>query len=165
MTTLIRNLRIEQDDYAELEDHVAVPSTGKFIVNIDRLLDHSRLPTAQSIQHCGVKIANTRDISEVWPLLQGLPLIVLEFPTFGDGRAYSQARLLRDRFRFSGELRATGAAVVSDQLWGMLRCGINSFLLRQDQNPADCLKALQGFGAAYQAASDNLQPVLLKRRI
>ncbi|WP_240433631.1 DUF934 domain-containing protein [Solimonas sp. K1W22B-7] len=91
------------------------------------------------------------------------PLINLEFPGFADGRAYSQARILRDRHGYRGEIRASGGAVVRDQLHGMARCGINSFELRADQDPQVCLAAFEDFGLAYQPAADGALTVLRRR--
>ena len=73
-----------------------------------------------------VSLANTDPVEDLAPHLGRLRLIVLEFPKFSDGRAYSQARLLRGRMGYRGELRATGA-VLQDQVAFMLRCGFDSF--------------------------------------
>ena len=71
-------------------------------------------------------LTNTDDVEALGPELDRLKLIVLNFPKFTDGRAYSQARLLRGRLGYSGELRATGA-VFLDQLPFLLRCGFDSY--------------------------------------
>jgi uncharacterized protein (DUF934 family) len=81
-------------------------------------------------------LANTEDVLQLGTRLDGVRLIVLDFPKFTDGRAYSQARLLRERLGYQGELRAVGA-VFLDQLPFLLRCGFDSF--ESDQ---------QGFGEA-----------------
>ena len=71
-------------------------------------------------------LANTDDVMQVQDRLATAKLVVLNFPKFTDGRAYSQARLLRERLGYTGELRATGA-VLRDQLPFLLRCGFDSF--------------------------------------
>src|ERR1700756_5291795 len=71
-------------------------------------------------------LANTEDVLQLGSRLDGVNLVVLDFPKFTDGRAYSQARLLRERLGYRGELRATGA-VFLDQLPFLLRCGFDSF--------------------------------------
>ena len=73
-----------------------------------------------------VSLANTDPVEDLAPHVGRLRLIVLEFPRFSDGRAYSQARLLRGRLGYRGELRATGG-VLQDQIAFMLRCGFDSF--------------------------------------
>jgi uncharacterized protein (DUF934 family) len=107
----------------------------------------------------GVRLGNTVDIDSLDAGVLEAALIVLEFPSFGDGRAYSQARLLRDSRGYRGRLRATGAAVVRDQLQGMARCGIDQFELRADQSVERCREALHEFTMAYQPARDTLPRV------
>ena len=74
----------------------------------------------------GVRIPNDIDAEELESELPGLALIALEIPKFTDGRAYSQARTLRDHLGYTGELRATGN-VLRDQLGYLARCGVNAF--------------------------------------
>ncbi len=79
----------------------------------------------------GVCINGDDDIHEVVKDIEHFDLIALDFPAFVDGRSYSHARLLRDRYNFEGELRAVGD-VLRDQLFFMQRCVLFSFLLRED---------------------------------
>lgn len=86
--------------------------------------------------------------------LQGLALggvtrIDLHFPKFSDGRAFSQAVMLRRRLGFKGELRATGDVLV-DQVVQMRRSGFDSAVLRADQDPAVAKRQFKGFQAFYQ---------------
>lgn len=85
-------------------------------------------------------------------------LIALDFPAFKDGRCYSHARLLRDRYGFKGDLRAVGD-VLRDQLFYMKRCGFNSFFIRKDKDIEDALKAFNDFTVKYQTAADGALPV------
>jgi uncharacterized protein (DUF934 family) len=163
MSTLIRNQRIVADDFVVLDNDAPLPRSGKFIVSLERWQkDGESLRTSPLT--VGVSIPNTADLSIFWPLLQDRPLIALQFPAFGDGRAYSQAHLLRLRYRFSGEIRATGAAVVRDQINNMMRSGINSFLLRSDQDPQTCLNAYNDFTLAYQDGTDTAMPIVPQQR-
>lgn len=158
MSALIRNRQIEADDYAVLADDAALPDSGKLIVSLARWQQDEAALRSSGLT-VGVRIPNTVELSTVWEQLKDRPLIALEFPAFADGRAYSQARLLRDRYGFKGEVRATGNAVARDQIHNMWRSGINSFALRADQDPAVCLTAFQDFDLAYQPAADQLTPV------
>lgn len=88
--------------------------------------------------------------------LQGLQRIDLQFPKFTDGRAYSQAVLLRRRLGYRGLLRATGEVLI-DQLLQLQRCGFDEALLRADQNLAHGQRLLQQFGGFYQG--DAQQPL------
>lgn len=162
-TVLLRDGRIEADHYTALADDAALPAGGRVIVSLARWQAEQDLLLASGLV-IGVRIPNTVDIASVLPEIGDRPLIALEFPSFPDGRAYSQARLLAERFRFAGELRATGKAVVRDQIGFMARCGFTSFQLRDDQDAEACLAAVREFSLAYQPAADALEPVLLRRR-
>ena len=158
MSTIIREGEVSPEaTWPLLADDAPVPAEGRVIVSLARWQqEFAATPLAAAL---GVKIPNTADVESLWPLLSGAALICLDFPSFGDGRAYSQARLLRDRYGYAGEIRATGAAVVADQIHGMLRCGISSLELRADQDVETCLQAMRGYSAAYQPAADRLTPV------
>jgi uncharacterized protein (DUF934 family) len=98
-------------------------------------------------------LANTDDVQALGDRLAGVNLIVLNFPKFTDGRAYSQARLLRERLGYTGELRATGA-VFLDQLPFMLRCGFDSFESEQKGFAEALAKARTLFSVVYQPTGD-----------
>jgi uncharacterized protein (DUF934 family) len=90
-----------------------------------------------------------------------LPLIAVDFPKFGDGRGYSTARLLREKYRYTGELRAIGE-ILRDQLYYLWQCGFDTFALRPGRNVAEALAAFDDFSDSYQATV--VQPVPLFRR-
>ena len=100
----------------------------------------------QRPQWPAVALANTDPVEE-------LALIALHFPKFSDGRAYSQARLLRGRLGYEGELRATGN-VLQDQLPFMLRCGFDSFESEQKGFAEALAKARRLFSVVYQPTED-----------
>ena len=81
---------------------------------------------------------------------------------FSDGRGYSNARILRERLGYRGELRAIGD-VLRDQLFLMRRCGFDSFEIRPDRSAADALASLRDFRHAYQHATDDPGEPLLER--
>lgn len=90
------------------------------------------------------------------------PVIGVNFPVFMDGRAFSTARLLRERYQFTGELRAVGN-FIRDQLCYLRRCGVNAFAFSNPEvNLNEALKSLQDFQEYYQASVD--QPLPLFRR-
>ena len=88
--------------------------------------------------------------------------MALNFPIFRDGRAYSTARLLRDRYGFKGELRATGD-VLRDQIFFMRRVGFDAFEVRGDRSIEDALKAFDDFKVTYQPSADESQPLWRRR--
>lgn len=153
MSALIRNRQIVANDVTLLDDEAAAPTSGKFVVTLARWQKEGTELRSLSAE-VGVRLPNTADVSAIWTELQDRKLIVVDFPGFADGRAYSQARLLRDRYQFQGDILAVGGAVVRDQIAGMERSGINSFLLRADQDPKVCLTAFNDFASAYQRATD-----------
>lgn len=114
----------------------------------------------------GLSLDNTVDVLALSKEVLALPLIVINFPSFGDGRAYSQARLLRERCGYTGAIRATGAAVVGDQLIMLKRCGVSEFLLRSDQNLQQMQAKLRGqMHEMYQPDVSLIsESVLFKRR-
>lgn len=162
-TQLIRNGRIESDDAIELAEGETPIAGRRYLVPLARF-DAEREALLASGAAIGVLVPNTADIDAIWSTLADRPLIALQFPGFADGRAYSQARLIAQAHRFQGELRATGAAVVRDQIHFMARCGFNSFALRADQDAQACLAAWNDFSTAYQPAADGVVPVLARRR-
>jgi uncharacterized protein (DUF934 family) len=122
------------------------------------------LPLAEWLQAPtqAVALANTDQLEALKTHLGRLKLIVLNFPKFTDGRAYSQARLLRGRLGYRGELRATGA-VLRDQLPFLLRSGFDSFESDQAGFGAALARARTLFSVVYQGAEDDRTPAALLR--
>lgn len=106
-------------------------------------------------------IPNDADITDLCCDVSGFATIILEFPAFKDGRAYSQARLLRERIGYTGEIRARGD-VLRDQLCFMIRCGVNGFEVAGGGADA-ANEALREFSFVYQAAADDAAPVWKRR--
>lgn len=113
----------------------------------------------------GIILQSEDDPETVAPLVDRLSLIVLNFPKYTDGRPYSSARLLRTRYGFDGDLRATGD-VLTDQLAFMVRCGFSSLELSRARDPESVHKALNEFSHAYQTSADqaSVQSVWQKRK-
>ena len=110
----------------------------------------------------GVRLEAHEDPASLGADLGALALIEVNFPAFGDGRGFSIARLLRERHRYRGELRAVGA-VVRDHLYFMEQCGFDAFTLREGEDPAEALAALGDFSEAYQASAARPQPLFRRR--
>jgi uncharacterized protein (DUF934 family) len=89
--------------------------------------------------------------------LDGVTAVVLQFPKFADGRAFSQAFLLRRRLGFTGEIRATGDVLI-DQLAQMQRSGFSQAVLRDDQDLEHGQKLLTHYPAFYQGDAVHTQP-------
>lgn len=93
---------------------------------------------------------------------QQFALICIDFPKFSDGRGYSTARLLREKYGYKGELRAVGDVLI-DQLFYMQRCGFGSFDLRDDQIISDAIAAFSTFSVCYQNDVHDPRPLYRRR--
>jgi uncharacterized protein (DUF934 family) len=114
-----------EDDWTFVADGDAAPNTGAIVVSLGRwLAERDALGGRQA--PVGVAVEAGAAAQEHLPDLSARPFVALGFAKFADGRAFSYARLLRDRFGFKGELRATGDVLI-DEIPLMLRCGFDSF--------------------------------------
>jgi uncharacterized protein (DUF934 family) len=96
-----------------------------------------------------------RDLTQLVPFLQALPLIAVHFSTTGDGRGYTQASLLRERYGYKGELRAIGSIRV-DQMYFLARCGFDAFELLDGEDTEVAIAQFTRFSVAYQAGIGGL---------
>ncbi len=113
--------------------------------------EHAKAPTDAHV----IDVANDADPRTL--SLDGVTRINLNFPKFTDGRAFSQAYLLRRRLDFKGDIRATGDVLV-DQLLQMQRSGFSSAVLRADQNLAHAQRQLAHYASFYQGDAAQPQP-------
>jgi uncharacterized protein (DUF934 family) len=109
----------------------------------------------------GVWLAPHDDPATLAPFVEQLPIVGIQFPKFADGRGYSSAYLLRQRFAYRGELLAFGD-LGRDQLFMLRRVGFSSFALREGADLADSIESFDDFPERYQASYD--QPLPLFRR-
>jgi uncharacterized protein (DUF934 family) len=155
---LIKQKQLVNDDsWTFVADGTDLPASGDVVVSLARAMD-----LIQRNGRLGVRVEPEDDVNEVAKVLSKVSLIAINFPKFGDGRGYSKARLLRERFAYKGELRAVGE-VLADQLQYMLRCGFDSFALAEGKDVAAAIRAMQDFTITYQAATDDPRP--LYRRV
>lgn len=106
----------------------------------------------------GLKLGNDQDVEDVAADLPRFALVALHFPKWVDGRAYSQARLLRSRYRFQGEVRAIGEVLV-DMVPLLARTGFDAVLLRSDQSIDAAERALAFFPGHYQGDTQDNRPL------
>ncbi len=109
-----------------------------------------------------VSLANTDPVEDLAPHVGRLRLIVLNFPKFSDGRAYSQARVLRERHRYRGELRATGQ-VLRDQFMFMLRAGFDAFDVKKQSDAEAFAATVKRYSVFYQPTGDGRITALHRR--
>jgi len=161
MPSVIKNRRIVEDGWQAVADDAELPA-GPVIVSLARWRQE-RVALLERGEPVGVRLPNTANVADLATDLPALALVALEFPKFADGRAYSQARLLRERYGYAGEIRATGD-VLRDQLFFMTRSGFDAFELRADRNLEDALEAFSDFSESYQPAADQPLPLYRRRR-
>jgi len=101
----------------------------------------------------GVRVGPTDEVATLAPYLDRIALLVIDFPKAGDGRGFSQGTLLRQRYRYTGELRAAGA-LKRDQLFFLARCGFDAFDLDPTEDLAASLNAFNTFSVAYQHGNE-----------
>ncbi len=145
------------DPWIYIEGDGPVPPDVPAIVTHDWLFAADAIAIANRSAPLGVAWPNSRRESELEPHLPQLSLIALEFPVFRDGRAYTQARRLRERYGFKGEIRATGD-VLRDQFLFMVRAGFNAFEIKKAGDADAFAKALHEFSMRYQPASSGHSP-------
>ena len=167
MANLIRNRRVETDSWRLLKPGAdgappTVPAEGDVIVPL-ALWQAERDALAARSGRTGVWLDSKDGPEAIAADLALLPLVAVNFPSIGDGRGLSTARLLRERYGYQGEIRAIGA-VISDLLLGMQRCGFDAFALRDDQEPEDALRAFDELADAYQASAVEAQPLFRRRQ-
>ena len=151
----VRDPYVEVDGIGDLPDgQAAILPAAEFQAN-RAALQGRNAPLA-------VRLPNDREVAEIADELHRLDAVVLEFPAFKDGRAYSQARLLRQRHGYTGEIRATGD-VLQDQAIFLVRCGFDAFEV-DDHTAERWQAALQRISVVYQKAADDRTPAPWRRQ-
>ena len=167
MTTIIKNRKAVTDDFTvirlaegETAESVSLPA-GPLLVPL--AVWNAR---KAELQARGTPVGVWLDVTEgpeaIASELDAFAVIGVNFPKFTDGRGYSTARLLRERYSYSGELRAIGD-VLHDQLFLMARCGFDAFALKDGKDVAKAVNAFETFKTPYQAAVDQTQPLFRRR--
>jgi uncharacterized protein (DUF934 family) len=150
-------LRLEPGDAGSLP---AIPPAGDVIVPV--ALWQSRRETLLARPgRLGVWLKSDDEPAAIARDLRLFGVVAVDFPKFGDGRGYSTARLLRERYGWKGELRAIGD-IFRDQLFYLSSCGFNSFVLREGEDPQESLAWFGTFSDSYAASVE--QPLPLFRR-
>ncbi|NWL20814.1 DUF934 domain-containing protein [Pseudomonas umsongensis] len=145
---------VEDDPWTLVRDLEAPLPEGQLILPLARWLDNP--------QQNAVWLGPDDEVEDLKPWVGELRLIALDFPSFRDGRAYSQAYLLRTRLGWNGELRAVGD-VLRDQLSHMRQCGFDSFAVREDKSAEDALKGLAGMSVLYGRSVIEPRPLFRRR--
>ena len=149
---LVKGNTIVADDYVHLADDAELPADGVVLIAAERFLADPEAALSRKSK-TGVIWPNNRDVDDLLPHLDRLAAVALVFPVFRDGRAYTQARLLRERFTFRGELRATGQ-VLRDQFVFMLRAGFDAFEVKKQSDADAFANVAKRYSVFYQPTGD-----------
>lgn len=163
MPRLIRNRAIVDDRHALLREAASlceVPDGIPVIVPLALWLDRRAALIARG--EAGVWLAPADDPAALANDVHRLPVIAIDFPRFTDGRGYSHARLLRERHKYTGELRAIGD-VQRDQLYYLAQCGFDAFAIPDSRDADDALAGFADFSDGYQASATRV-PWFQRRR-
>lgn len=158
---LIKNGTQVSDPWIFVGDATPVQADIPTVVSYKRFLAE-RDTLLKSQAELGVKVSPGEDVTALEGDLPRLRVVALDFPKFTDGRSYSAARILRQRFRFDGEIRATGE-VLRDQYLFMQRAGFDAYEVRDGAETRDWLTAVAEFSYAYQPAADGSRAVWTQR--
>ena len=158
---LVKNGKIATDIFVHVPDGAELPGDGAVLVTATRLLEDPETLLTRSGK-VGVIWPNNRDVDDLVPFLDRLAAVALVFPTFRDGRAYSQARLLRERHGYDGELRATGQ-VLRDQFVFMLRAGFDAFQVKKQADAEAFAVTANRYSVFYQPTGDGRVTALNRR--
>lgn len=153
---VIKDRQIIEDSWVLLDEGASLPAGADVIVGL-KTWNENEPPLQNHDGKVALVLRSNEDPADI-QRLAALSLIAIDFPKFSDGRGYSSARLLRDRFKYQGELRAVGD-VLRDQLFYMLRCGIDSFALKAGKDIEGALSSFNDFTVTYQAAADDPRPL------
>jgi uncharacterized protein (DUF934 family) len=158
---LVENGQIVEDRYVYIGEEEPIPDRVPVIVPAKRFLENTDALIRRD-GSLGVAWPNDRRIAELAPWLGHLALVALQFPKFRDGRAYSQARLLRETYGFGGTLRATGD-VLRDQFQFLFRAGFNSFEVKKPADARVFAEAVGRYSVFYQPSADGSVPAQRRR--
>lgn len=149
---LVKNGRVTTDQFVQIADDADLPGDGAVLISAERFLaDPEQL--LRRAGKVGVIWPNNRVLGDLVPHLHRLAAVALVFPSFRDGRAYSQARLLRERHGYNGELRATGQ-VLRDQFVFMSRAGFDAFEVKKDADADAFATTMKRYSVFYQPTGD-----------
>ncbi len=165
MPKLIKDEVILDNEWKRIDASVTdvneLPSGGHVLVPLELWLAEKETLKAR-LPNLGLSLCNTEDLSVLKDDIAQLPVIEIFFPAFMDGRGFSLGRLLRERYGFTGELRA-GGQFIRDQLCYLRRCGFNSFAFEEDIDLESAKQSLHDFTDGYQPSVDQPQPLFMRR--
>ena len=165
MPTLIKwtgqRAEAAEDPYTAVSDEDLIPR-GDVIISLQRFLSEGKRLLAEG-RKVGVRIEPNEHVEELAADLPNIAVVALAFPKFLQGQPYSSARILRERYRYQGEIRALGD-VLREQAGFMIRCGFDVFAPADGASPADWTHVAHRFRHVYQRGEDGREPAFEERQ-
>ena len=160
MQNLINQQSILEDIWQIVVDTESELPQGNILVEAGYWLENQASLTGRS--DIGIYLNGDADLESLQDQLNNFDVIAVNFPAFADGRGYSLARLLKERYNYQGEIRAIGDVLI-DQLYFMKRCGFDTYLLKDGLEAEKALQYFATFSDPYQLAYD-VQTPLFRRK-
>lgn len=152
---IIKNKQLtDHDGWSFIADDATIPDNGDITIGLQRW-QNAKAERAQRNGRTGLRLLPGDDVAVLAGQTDGMALIELSFPSFGDGRPFSQARLLRSMLAYQGEIRAVGN-FLPDQVYYLLRVGVDAFQIEDPAQAELALAGLQDFSVNYQPSSVNI---------
>lgn len=168
MALIIKDRNVVTDPWQRLEPNAdgslpQAPPSGDIIVPL-AMWQERRMHLLARPSRLGVWLDSNEEPAAIAEDLKLFGVVGVNFPKFGDGRGYSIARLLRERYGWKGELRAVGD-IFRDQLLFLSSCGFDAFALREGEDPREALAGFGDFSEAYQASVKRPLPLFRRRHL
>ncbi len=160
MQNLINSTSILENNWEIVSDYEAALPSGNILVDVDYWIANKE--QLNSRNDIGLILKGDSDIESIKNELDQFEVIAVNFPAFADGRGYSLARLLKERYNYKGEIRAIGDVLI-DQLYFMKRCGFDSYLLKEGLDAQKALAYFSTFSDPYQLAYDLPTPLFRRK--
>ena len=154
--------RWAEDTFVSLTDEDPIPARGDVILSLTRFEAEGDALLASNTRRVGVRIEPHEEVEVLAYDLARVAVVAVAFPKFRDGRAYTSARLLRERFGYQGQVRAVGD-VLREQSSLMLRVGFDAFAPADGSTPEAWAKTALRFRHVYQRAADD-RPTAFEER-
>jgi len=161
MPQILKDTQVVSDNWILLDENAESLPTGDLLLSFEQWQSFAEQLSNHS-GSIGVWLEGHAEIEQIIEPLLNLPLIAINFPKFADGRGFSAARLIRERYNYSGELRAIGG-FIRDQLYLLKRCGFNAFQFSDENELSDAAESLKDFSENYQVSVDQENPLFRRR--
>jgi uncharacterized protein (DUF934 family) len=158
---LVRDGELCDDLFVDVSAEDSIPDSGPIIVSLEQWEAHREEIDARE-EAIGIRLRSDQSPEVIADEIERFSVIALEFPAFRDGRAYSYARLIRERYGYAGELRAVGD-VLMEQLHFMVRTGFDAFEIAGDDAVDAFETAMKDFSVWYQPTGDGRETALQLR--